>query len=101
MVWHITDIFCIEVPLIPHYFNFIFYTRYFCVSCPFLCSTECILSRACLTCDVAVILPCMSALCVVMLLPHFHAAKTCETRVCIVRDGRSNSNIFISLPSQL
>jgi len=23
----------------------------------------------------------MSALCVVMLLPHFHAAKTCETRV--------------------
>jgi len=47
----------------------------------FLCSIECILSRACFTCDVAVVLPCVSALCVVMLLPLFHAAKTCETRV--------------------
>jgi hypothetical protein len=38
-------------------------------------------SRACFMCDVAVVLPCLSALCVVMLLPLFHAAKTCETRV--------------------
>jgi len=31
VVWHITDILCIEVPLIPHYFNFIFiYVLFLC-----------------------------------------------------------------------
>jgi len=31
MVWHITDVFFFEVPLIPHYFNFIFiYTLFLC-----------------------------------------------------------------------
>jgi hypothetical protein len=46
------------------------------------------------------LLPCrVCQLCVLMLLPLFHTAKTRETRV-ILHDGKSNSYIFINVPSQ-
>ena len=100
MVWPITY-FHHWSPFNSSWFSFYFYVHViFVFLARFWSSIECVLSRACYISDVAVILLCMSALCVVMLLLVFHTAKTCETHM-VLHDGRSNWNIFIHLPSQI